>query len=146
MKRRPRAHFDFMERKCDMAQRCGDVGRKRGGTRGGDRGDTPVGLTRILPGQCWYPTDQVPLHIRFKTRQVAGHASTRYHVPYGSGPCLSAEIGSDAATWSMAPDLALLAEVGSDAATCPMAPNLTSRLRWALVLPRVLWLQISPPG
>jgi hypothetical protein len=67
-------------------------------------------------------------------------------VSYGSGPCLPAEMGSDAATCSMAPDLALLTEVGSDTVTCPMAPNLTFRLRWALVLPHVIWLQISPPG
>jgi hypothetical protein len=36
----------------------------------------------------------------------------------------------------------LLAEVGSGTATYHMAPELTSRLRWAPVLPRVLWLWI----
>jgi hypothetical protein len=51
----------------------------------------------------------------------------RYHVPYGSGPCLPTE-------------------VGSDAATCLAAPDLAYRLRWALTLPRVLWLRTSPPG
>jgi hypothetical protein len=30
--------------------------------------------------------------------------------------------------------------------TCPIAPDLASRLRWALMLPHVLWLQTSPPG
>jgi hypothetical protein len=29
---------------------------------------------------------------------------------------------------------------------CHMAPDLASRLRWALALPRVLWLRTSPPG
>jgi hypothetical protein len=38
----------------------------------------------------------------------------------------------------------LLTEVGSDPATCPMAPDIASQLRWAPVLPRVLWLQTSP--
>jgi hypothetical protein len=37
------------------------------------------------------------------------------------------------------------AEVGSDAATCPVAPDLTSRLRWALAPPRVPRLQTSLP-
>jgi hypothetical protein len=45
----------------------------------------------------------------------------RCHVPYGSGPRLPAE-------------------VDSSAATCPMALDLASRLRWAPVLPRALWL------
>jgi hypothetical protein len=40
-------------------------------------------------------------------------------VPYDSGPRLPAE-------------------VGSNAATCPMAPDLASRLRWVPVLPHVL--------
>jgi hypothetical protein len=42
--------------------------------------------------------------------------------------------------------LRLSVEVGSDAATCPMTPDLTSRLRWAPVLPCVLWLRTLPPG
>jgi hypothetical protein len=29
---------------------------------------------------------------------------------------------------------------------CPMASDLASRLRWAPVLPHVLWLRTSPPG
>jgi hypothetical protein len=40
----------------------------------------------------------------------------------------------------------LSVEVGSSAAMCPMAVDLASRLRWAPALPRVLWLQSSPPG
>jgi hypothetical protein len=46
-------------------------------------------------------------------------------VSYGSGPRLSTE-------------------VGSNAATCPMTLDLTSQLRWAPALPHVLWLQTSP--
>jgi hypothetical protein len=49
------------------------------------------------------------------------------HVPYGFGPYLPTE-------------------VGSSATTCPMALDLTSRLRWALALPCVLWLWTSPPA
>jgi hypothetical protein len=45
---------------------------------------------------------------------------------YGSGPHLSAK-------------------VGSSAATCPMTPDLTSRLRWASMQPCILWLQTLPP-
>jgi hypothetical protein len=51
----------------------------------------------------------------------------RCHVSYAFGPHLPTE-------------------VGSDAATCHMAPDLTSQLRRALTLPRVLWLQTSPPS
>jgi hypothetical protein len=50
-----------------------------------------------------------------------------YHVPYGFRPRLPTQ-------------------VGSDAAMCPMTSDLTSRLRWAPTLPRVLWLRTSPPG
>jgi hypothetical protein len=32
MKRTQRAHLGSMERKCDTAQRCDDVGQRRGGT------------------------------------------------------------------------------------------------------------------
>jgi hypothetical protein len=49
-----------------------------------------------------------------------------YHVPYGSEPCLPAE-------------------VGSDAATCPMAPDPTSLLGKSLMLPRVARLWTPPP-
>jgi hypothetical protein len=38
----------------------------------------------------------------------------------------------------------LLDEVGSGVAMCPVALDLTSRLRWALVLPHVLWLRTQP--
>jgi hypothetical protein len=51
----------------------------------------------------------------------------RYHISYGSGPHLPAE-------------------VGSGVATCPMAPDLTSWLWWAPSLLRVLWLRTLPPG
>jgi hypothetical protein len=57
-----------------------------------------------------YPADQVLLHISFKSRQVAGRASTLCRMPYDSGPRLSAEIGFGAAT-------------------CPIALDLASRLR-----------------
>jgi hypothetical protein len=40
----------------------------------------------------------------------------------------------------------LQAEVDTDAITCPMAPDITSRLGWTPVLPRVIWLWISPLG
>jgi hypothetical protein len=39
----------------------------------------------------------------------------------------------------------LQAEVGSSATTCLMALNLASRLRWALPLPRVIWLRTPSP-
>jgi hypothetical protein len=56
------------------------------------------------------PAYQVPLQTSYKSRQVVGRASTRYHVPYGFGPLLPAE-------------------VGFSAATCPMASNFISWLR-----------------
>jgi hypothetical protein len=34
-KQRQRAHLDSIKMKCDMARRCGDVGRRRGGTEKG---------------------------------------------------------------------------------------------------------------
>jgi hypothetical protein len=93
---------------------------------------------------CRYPADRVPLHTRFKSRQVVGRTSTHCHMPYGSGPRLPAEVDSGAGTCPMAPDLTS-AEMGSDAATCPMAPDLNSRQRWAPMLSRVLWLRTLPP-
>jgi hypothetical protein len=78
-------------------------------------------------GHCRYPADRVPLHTSLKSIQVVGRASTRCHMPYGSGP-------------------RLLTEVGSSIAMCPMAPGLASWLKWALALPRALWLRTSPPG
>jgi hypothetical protein len=49
MKWRQRAHFDSMEK---SVTRRGDIGRRRGGTGGGEREETtPVGLKRILLGQ-----------------------------------------------------------------------------------------------
>jgi hypothetical protein len=50
-----------------------------------------------------------------------------YHVPYGSGPRLPAEMGSGAAT-------------------CLMVSDLASRLRWALALPRAPRIRTSPPS
>jgi hypothetical protein len=76
---------------------------------------------------CQYPSNRVPLHTSFKSKQVAGRASTRCHVPYGSGPRFPAK-------------------VGFGATTCPTAPDLTSRLRCAPTLSCVLWLRTSPPG
>jgi hypothetical protein len=61
-----------------------------------------------------------------KSRQVAERVSTHCHVSYGSRPCLPAE-------------------VSSGAAMCPMPSDLTSRLRWVLTLPRVIWLRTLPP-
>jgi hypothetical protein len=81
----------------------------------------------MAPDHCRYLVDQLPLHTSFKSRQIAGRASTRCHMPYVSGPRLSAEMGSGAAT-------------------CPMARDLASQLRWAPALPRAPWLQTSPPG
>jgi hypothetical protein len=75
---------------------------------------------------CRYPSDQVLLHINFKSRQVAGRASTLCHMPYDSGPRLSIEIGFGAVI-------------------CPIALDLASRLRWAPTLPRVPRLQTLPP-
>jgi hypothetical protein len=49
------------------------------------------------------------------------------HVYYGSRPRLSVE-------------------VDSDVATCPMTVDPASQLRWVPVLPRVIWLRISPLG
>jgi hypothetical protein len=143
--------------------------------------------------------DRVPLYISLKSRQVAERAFTLSrvirlwispparggfrccHVSYSSEARLSAEVGSDAATYPTAPDLAsrlrwdpslprvlrlwtsppdwgglrrchvpygskprLLAEVSSGVTMCPMALELASRLRWALTLPRILLLWISP--
>jgi hypothetical protein len=44
-----------------------------------------------------YPADRVPPHTSFKLRQEAGCISTRCHVPYSSGPCLPAKVGSGTA-------------------------------------------------
>jgi hypothetical protein len=92
------------------------------------KGMNPV--TQIL-GEMWnricrYPTDRVPSHISFKTRQRAGCASTCCHIPYTSGPCLPAR-------WA-------------PALPRHMAPNPASLLGRAPVLPRILWLRTSPPG
>jgi hypothetical protein len=78
----------------------------------------------MTPNHCRYPADQVPLHISFKSRQVTGCASTRCHVPYGSGPRLSSKVGFDVVTCPMAPDLNSRLRVGSGAVMCPMAPDL----------------------
>jgi hypothetical protein len=96
--------------------------------------------------------------------QIAGRASTHCHEPCNSRPCpllgwarhyhmssgpkprLPTKVGPDAATCPMAPDLVLPAKVGSGAAMCPMTSDLASWLRWAPVLPRVLWLRTVPPS
>jgi hypothetical protein len=69
----------------------------------------------------------LPCALRHRTSPPSWGGLWRYHVSYVSEPRVSAE-------------------VGSGATTCPMAPNLASWLRWALVLPRVLWLQASRLG
>jgi hypothetical protein len=74
-------------------------------------------IKRKWENHCRYL--QVLLDTRLKSRQVAECAFTHCHLPYGSGS-------------------RLLVEVGFDAATCPMAPNLAFWLRWALTLSRVL--------
>jgi hypothetical protein len=79
------------------------------------------------PYSCWYPIDRVPLSTGFKTRQIVGRASMRYHMPYSSRPCPPTEIGSGTAM-------------------CPMTLDLASRLRWTPVLPRVIWIRTSPPS
>jgi hypothetical protein len=70
---------------------------------------------------CHYPTDRVPLHTSFKSRQGAGHAPMRCHVPCSTGPCLPAK-------------------VVSRVATCPVALDPASLIGRALMLPRVPWL------
>jgi hypothetical protein len=104
------------------------------------------------------------------------------HVSYSYGSRLSAQVGSGAATCVMALDLTsrlrwapvlphalwlrtsspswgglrrchvsydsiphFSAEVGSGAVTSPIVSDLAFWLRWALALPRVLWLRTSPP-
>jgi hypothetical protein len=62
-------------------------------------------------GHCQYLADQVPLHISFKSRQVADRTSTRCHVPYGSGPRLPAEMGCNVVTCPIAPDCSDLMKV-----------------------------------
>jgi hypothetical protein len=50
MKQRQWARLGPMGRKSNTVRRCGDVGRRRGGTR---EETTPVGLTQILLGKKW---------------------------------------------------------------------------------------------
>jgi hypothetical protein len=76
--------------------------------------------------RCRYPADRVPSRTGLKTRQGAGRASMRCHVPYSSRPYLATE-------------------VGSGTATCPKAPDLSSRLRWYPALLCVQRLWTSPP-
>jgi hypothetical protein len=63
-------------------------------------------VSKYQYGSCQYPADRVPLHTSLKSRQVAGRVFTHYHVPYGSGPHLPAEVGSSATTCPMASDIA----------------------------------------
>jgi hypothetical protein len=82
-------------------------------------------MTPDLTSQLrWAPA--LPRVLWLQTSPLNWGGLRYYHVYYGSGPCFSTE-------------------VGSDAALCPMAPDLTSRLRWALEPPCVLWLWTSPP-
>jgi hypothetical protein len=69
----------------------------------------------------------LPHALRLWTSHPGSGQLWRCHVSYGSGPRLSAK-------------------VGSDVVMCPMALDLASWLRWALVLPSVLWLRTLPPG
>jgi hypothetical protein len=73
----------------------------------------------------WTPALPRTLWLRTSSPSWGGHR--RCHVSYGFIPHLPAE-------------------VDYDAATCPMAPDLASRLRWALALSCVLWLQTLSPG
>jgi hypothetical protein len=73
------------------------------------------------PCICRYHADLVPPRTRFKSRQRAGRATTRCHVPHTTGTCLPAM-------------------VGSGAATCSAAPDPASLIRRAPALPQVLWL------
>jgi hypothetical protein len=79
-----------------------------------------------IGGCCRYPTDRVPPHTSFKSRQGAGHASTRCDLPDSSRPHLTIE-------------------VDSGGVTCPAAPDLASLLRGAPALPRVPQLWTLPP-
>jgi hypothetical protein len=47
-------------------------------------------------GLCRYPTDQVPLHTSFKSRQGAEHAPTQCHVPCSTRSSLPVKVGSGA--------------------------------------------------
>jgi hypothetical protein len=67
------------------------------------------------------------LHTSLKSTQIVGCASTHFHVSYDSKPHLPVE-------------------VGSGTVTCPTVSGLASQLRWAPLLPRVLWLRTSPPS
>jgi hypothetical protein len=69
----------------------------------------------------------LPCVLRLRTSPPCQGGLRRCHVFYGSGPYLPTE-------------------VGSDAAICPMASGLASRLRWAPMLPHVLWLRTLPLG
>jgi hypothetical protein len=83
-------------------------------------------LPRWPWGHCQYPTDWVPPHISFLPRQGAGHVSVHCHVSCGSEPCLHVEEGSSTAMH-------------------PTTPDLASLPRWALALPRAMWLRTLPP-
>jgi hypothetical protein len=78
----------------------------------------------IISTMCLYPADQILIHISFKSIQVTGYASTRCHMPYGSGHRLPVEIGSDVVM-------------------CRMISDLASWLRWAPALSRALQFRIS---
>jgi hypothetical protein len=114
----------------------------------GSRGALPLQQPRFRnfsrggpEGHCRYPADRVPPVYRLQDMtgssaciHALSHAQPlwtlppyrgglrHYHVSYGFGP-------------------RLVAEVGSDATMCLEAPELTSQLRWASVSPRALRLR-----
>jgi hypothetical protein len=71
----------------------------------------PTGLLPLLRWvgcHCRYPTDRVPLHTSFKSREGAKRAPTRRHVPCSTEPCLPTKVGSRGATCLVASDPAFL--------------------------------------
>jgi hypothetical protein len=110
---------------------------------------------------CQYPVDRVPLHTRFESRQGAGCAPTRRHVPCNTRPCHLAKVVFGAATCPMALDLAShigraptqprvswiwTCWEGSEAATCPVALDPASLIRRVLAPPCVSWLRTRSEG
>jgi hypothetical protein len=90
----------------------------------------PVGslpLLRWAWGPLSVPCRLSTPHISSKSRRRARCALTCTHMSHGSSSCL-------------------LAQVSSKAVMCPMAPAPASWHRATLELPRVLWLQLPPPG
>jgi hypothetical protein len=63
---------------------------------------------------------------KFQVKTRSGRGLTRHHVPCSAGPCL-------------------LAEVGSEAVMCPVALDAASLIGRAPAPPRVPWLRTPPP-